>query len=184
MDRRPEILKLDEIYRGRKVALEVHRVRGADGREAVREVVRHPGSVAVLAFPEPGTVLMERIWRYAIGGEMMEIPAGTLEPGEDPAACAARELAEETGYRAARLERLAQLCPSPGILSERMTLYLAHGLLPGEPAREPVEEIENVLLPVDEAMEMIRDGHITDAKTVAALLFWRIFAAAATVRGL
>jgi ADP-ribose pyrophosphatase len=175
MDRRPEILKKEELYRGRKVALEVHHVRGADGREAVREVIRHPGSVAILAFPEPGKVLMERIWRYAIGAEMIEIPAGTLEVGEDPAACGMRELAEETGYRAARLERLLELCPSPGILSERMILYLAHDLQPGEPAREPGEEIENVLMPVDEALAMIRQGRIADAKTVAALLFWKTF---------
>jgi len=178
VDRRPEVLSREEVYRGRKVALEVHRVRGADGREAVREVVRHPGSGAVLAFPDRGKVLMERIWRYAIGAEMLEIPAGTLEPDEDPAACAARELAEETGYRAARLELLTVLHPSPGILSERMTVYLARGLEKGDPAREPGEEIENVLLPLDEAMAMIRDGRITDSKTVAALLYWQAFGAA------
>jgi len=173
----PEILSREVVFRGHRIALEVHRIRGADGREAGREVVRHPGSVAILAFPEPRTVLLERIWRYAVEAEMIEVPAGTLEPGEDPAACAVRELAEETGYRARRIERLAGLCLSPGILSERMTVYLASDLEKGDPAREPGEEIENVLMPVEEAMAMIRDGRITDAKTVAALLFWKAFIA-------
>ena len=170
----PEILKRSTIFTGRKVAMEVHRVRGADGREADREVVRHPGAVAILAFPEPGKVLLERIWRYAVERQMLEIPAGTLEPGEDPAACAARELAEETGYRPGRLENLLIIHPSPGILSERMVLYLASDLTAGPTAREAGEEIENVLMPVAEAMDAIRDGRITDAKTVAGLLFWNL----------
>jgi len=181
----PDILGRDVVFTGRKIALEVHRVRGADGREAVREVVRHPGSVAVLAFPEPGRVLLERIWRYAVGREMLEIPAGTLEPGEDPLACAARELAEETGYRAGRLEPLVAVHPSPGILSERLQVYLASDLAAGEPRREPGEEIQNVLAPVDRALAMVADGQITDAKTVAALLVWdrRERAARAAGRG-
>ena len=175
MDKPPETLSVETVFRGRKVALEVHRVRGADGREAVREVVRHRGAVAVLAFPEPGCVLMERIWRYAVGRTMLEIPAGTLEPGEDPAVCAARELADETGYRAGRLAPLLAINPSPGILSELLTVYLATDLAKGEPHREPGEEIENVLVPVAEVLELIRTGGITDAKTVAAILFWQRF---------
>jgi ADP-ribose pyrophosphatase len=175
MDRRPEILGRKEVYRGRKIALEIQRIRGADGREADREVVRHGGAVVILAFPEPGKVLMERIWRYAVEAAMFEIPAGTLEPGEDTAACAARELAEETGYRAARLEPLMVLHPSPGILGERMTVFLAEGLQAGEPDLEPGEEIETLLIPIDDVLAMIRDGRITDAKTVASLLFWQTF---------
>jgi ADP-ribose pyrophosphatase len=175
MDRRPEILNRKEVYRGRKIALEIQRIRGADGREADREVVRHGGAVVILAFPEPGQVLMERTWRYAVEGEMLELPAGTLETGEDPAACAARELAEETGYRAARLEPMMVLHPSPGILSERMIVYLAEGLTKGKADLEPGEEIEAILMPVDEAMAMIRERRITDSKTVAALLYWQTF---------
>ncbi len=173
MRREPETLKRETVFAGRKVALEVHRIRGADGREATREVVRHRGSVAILATPEPDRILLERIWRYAVGGTMLEIPAGTLEPGEDPAACAARELAEETGYRAGRLEPILRLHPSPGILSEEMTVYRAYDLAKGEPALEPGEEIETVLLPVEEVLAMIGDGRLTDAKTVAAVLFAR-----------
>jgi ADP-ribose pyrophosphatase len=173
MGREPEILGRKTVFEGRKVALEVRRLRGSDGREAQREIVRHPGSVAILAFPEPGLVLLERNWREAIGREMLEIPAGTLEPGEDPVVCAARELVEETGYQAMCLEPILTLHPSPGILTEQMTVYLAADLTAGEPSREAGEEIANVLAPVDEALAMIADGRITDAKTVAALLFWR-----------
>jgi ADP-ribose pyrophosphatase len=172
MSRERQVLKLERLFDGRKVALEVHHIRDAAGRETTREVIVHPGSVALLAFPEPGRVLLERIWRYAVGRTMLEIPAGTLEPGEDPAACAVRELAEETGYRAGRVTPVLTLHPSPGILSEEMTVYLAEDLTPGDPAREPGEEIENVLMPADEALAMIGDGRITDAKTVAALLWW------------
>jgi ADP-ribose pyrophosphatase len=172
---RPHVLKQERVFAGRKIALEVHHVRDADGRETTREVVRHRGSVAILAFPEPGRVLLVRVWRYAVGREILELPAGTLEEGEDPQACAARELAEETGYRAARLELLMTLYPSPGVLSERLQVYLAEGLEPGVPNREPGEQMETVLLPVAEALAQVRDGRLTDAKTVAALLYWSAF---------
>ena len=171
----PEILACRTIFAGRKVALEVHYIRAADGRETTREVVRHRGSVAVLGFPEPGRVLLVRTWRYAVGREVLELPAGTLEEGEAPVACALRELAEETGYRAVRLEPLMTLYPSPGILSERLQVYLAEGLEPGEPNREPGEQMETVLVPIEEALAMVRDDRITDAKTVAALLYWSAF---------
>jgi ADP-ribose pyrophosphatase len=169
----PETLNRKTIFTGRKISLEVHDIRGADGRRTEREVIRHPGSVVILATPEPGVLLMERIWRYAIGREMIELPAGTLEPGEDPAVCAIRELAEETGYRAGRVEPILRLHPSPGILSEQMTIYRAYDLEKGDPAREAGEEIQNLLAPVAEVLAMIADGRITDAKTVASVLFAR-----------
>jgi len=172
MARSPEILDRRVIFSGRKLTLEVHRIRDASGRETTREVVRHPGSVAILAFPEPGVVLLERIWRYTAGRTLLEIPAGTLDPGETGAACAARELAEETGYRAGRLEPLLTVHTSPGILTEQLTLFLASDLAEGEPEREAGEQIENVLLAFDEATAMVRDGRITDGKTVLAILYW------------
>jgi ADP-ribose pyrophosphatase len=175
MSRKPRLLKSECVFAGRKVVLEIRTYRGRDGREAVREVVRHRGSVAILAFPRPGRVLLERAWRHAVGREMLEIPAGTLEPGEDPAACAARELAEETGYRATHLEPLLAIHPSPGVLSERLTVYVATGLRRGRTAREAGEEIRNVLVPVEKVLRMIREGRVTDAKTVAALLYWDRF---------
>ena len=172
MSEGPRLLKCETVYNGRRIALELRHVRGSDGREAVREIVRHRGSVAILVFPEPGKVLLERNWREAIGREMLEIPAGTLEPNEDPAVCAARELAEETGYRAGRLELMLTLHPSPGIMTEQMTVYLASDLTAGEPSRDAGEEIVNVLVAIDEALAMIGDGRITDAKTIASLLYW------------
>jgi ADP-ribose pyrophosphatase len=172
---RPVIQARETVFSGRKVALEVHHIRDASGRETTREVLRHGGSVAILAFPAPGRVLLERNWRHALEQDMIELPAGTLEPGEDPKACAARELAEETGYRAGRLARLLVIHPSPGILTERLVIFLAQDLEAGPPRREAGEEIENLLVPMDEALAMVRDGRITDSKTVAALLFWDRF---------
>jgi len=172
MPQKPDILDRQEIFTGRKVALEVHRIRDAGGRETTREVVRHPGSVAVLAFPQPGVLLLERVWRYTAERKLLEIPAGTLEPDEAASACAARELAEETGYRAGRLEPLLTIHTSPGVLTEQLTLFLARGLEKGEPDREAGEQIENVLVGFDEAMAMVRDGRITDGKTALAILFW------------
>lgn len=171
----PDILKRDAIFSGRKVSLEVHHVRDADGRETTREVVLHNGSVAILAEPEPGTVLLERVWRYPVGQSLLEIPAGTLEEGEDPANCAVRELAEETGYRAGHVEPLLAIHTSPGLLNERLTIFRATDLRPGEPNREPGETIENVLVPVDEALAMIADGRIEDAKTICGLLYGYAF---------
>lgn len=175
MRRPPDILSRETVFAGRKVTLEVHHVRDADGRETTREVVLHRGSVAILAEPEPGTILLEKVWRYAVGGSLLEIPAGTLEEGEDPAACALRELAEETGYCAARVEPLVTVYTSPGFLSEQITIFLASDLEPGEPAREAGEEIENVLVPVDEALAMIADGRIRDGKTVCGILYWQAY---------
>jgi len=175
MTRPPDILNRDTVFSGRKIALEIHRVRDADGRETTREVVRHRGSVAILAEPAPGMILLENVWRYAVEGSLLELPAGTLEEGEDPAACAIRELAEETGYRAAGVEPLLTVYTSPGFLDERITIYLATGLEPGEPAREAGEEIETVLVPVDEALAMIADGRIRDGKTVCGILYWQAY---------
>jgi len=175
MPRSPDILNRETIFTGSKVALEVHRIRAADGREATREVVRHRGSVAILAEPAPGMLLLEKVWRYPVGDDLLELPAGTLEEGEEPAACAIRELAEETGYRAARVERLLTVYTSPGFLDEQITLYLATDVTPGEPAREAGEVIENVLLPVEEALAMIADGRIRDGKTVCGILYWQAY---------
>jgi len=173
MARKPDILDREEIFSGRKVALEVHHIRDAGGRETTREVIRHPGSVAILAFPQPGVLLLERIWRYAAERTLLEIPAGTLDPDEKGAACAVRELAEETGYRAGTVEPLITIHTSPGILTEQLTLFLATDLEEGTPEREAGEQIENILVPFDEALAMVHDGRITDGKTVLAILFWK-----------
>jgi len=151
-----------------------------DGVEHAREVVRHPGAVTILPILDDGRVCLIRNFRVAVDQTLIELPAGTLEPGEDPAVTARRELAEETGYRAGRIERLATFLMSPGILDEKMHLYLATALEPGPMALEPGEEIEVLTTDWCEALAMVQDGRIKDAKTVAGLLYYRSFGLNAT----
>ncbi|REK17219.1 MAG: NUDIX hydrolase [Planctomycetota bacterium] len=149
-----------------------HREIGNDGREHVKETVQHPGAVTILPILDDGRVCLIRNWRVAVGKTLVELPAGTLEPDEDPAANAARELIEETGFRAASIEPLREFTMSPGILNERMHLYLATGLTPGETALEAGERIEPLVVSWEEAMGMVDDGTIEDAKTLVGLMYY------------
>jgi ADP-ribose pyrophosphatase len=142
----------------------------AGGTLVTRETVQHPGAVVILPLLEHDRVCLVRNYRVAVRQTLIELPAGTLEEGESPLATAARELAEETGYTAARLAPLGMLLMSPGILNEQMHLFVATGLAIGEPSPEPGEEIERLIVLWDEALAMVDDGRIQDAKTVAALL--------------
>ena len=144
----------------------------ADGVVRQREVVRHPGAVTILPMVQTERVCLIRNYRLAVATTLIELPAGTLEPDEDPAETARRELIEETGYRAGTLELLHTFFLSPGILDERMYLFLATQLTPGEACREPGEEIENLVLPWDEAMRLVVQRRIEDAKTMAGLMFF------------
>ena len=135
-----------------------------------REIVRHPGAVVVLPLLDDGRVCLIRNYRISVNQTLIELPAGTLEPGEEPIQNAERELIEETGYRAARLRKLHAFYLSPGILDERMHLFLATGLTAGETAREAGEDIDNLVVPWDEALEMAVDGRIQDAKSIVGLL--------------
>jgi ADP-ribose pyrophosphatase len=137
-----------------------------------RDVIRHPGSVVLLPIVDEDKVCLIRNFRIAVGKTLIELPAGTLEPGEDPMTTAARELIEETGYRAKHLLHLHSFYAAPGILDERMRLVLATGLTAGEPEREIGEEIENLLVPWEDAMDMVLDGQIEDAKTIVGLLYY------------
>jgi len=144
-----------------------------DGTEHIRQVVRHPGAVVVLPLLDDGRLCLLRNYRVAVDETLIELPAGTLEPGEDPARTASRELAEETGYRAGRIEHLLTFYMSPGILDERMHLFLAGQLEPGPTALEAGEDIQTLLCTWEEAMEMIRRGEIRDSKTLVGLLFYK-----------
>lgn len=148
---------------------------GADGQEHVRQIIRHPGAVVILPRLDDGRVVLIRNCRAAVGRRVIELPAGTLEPGEDPVVAAHRELAEETGYRAELMEPLTSFLSSPGILDERMHLYLATGLTPGKADLQEDEQIEPLVVPWDEAVAMARDGRIDDAKTLIGLLFCERF---------
>ena len=142
------------------------------GAAAVREFVVHPGAVVLVPIVDQDHVCLIRNFRGAVGQTLVELPAGTLEPGEPPLATAARELREETGYTAETLQELAAFFMSPGILNERMHLVLATGLSEGEPDRQHNEEIENLIVTWDEAMAMATDGRIQDAKSLVGLLMY------------
>ena len=146
-----------------------------DGAEHVREVVRHPGAVTILPLLDDGRVCFVQNFRVAVDRALVELPAGTLEPGEDPALTAERELAEETGYRAEQIRLLATFCMSPGILDEQMHLFLATGLRAGPMALEPGEDIRPLVITWKEALAMARDGRIEDAKTLVGLLYYEAF---------
>jgi ADP-ribose pyrophosphatase len=126
--------------------------------------------VAIVPVVDENHVCLIRNFRVSVGKTLVEIPAGTLEPDEDPRAAALRELAEETGYRADRLELLTACYLSPGILDERMHVFVATGLTLGPAAREPGEQIENLVVTWDEVLQQIRDGTIQDAKTIVGVL--------------
>ncbi len=164
------------VYTGRVVHLDVDTVRFPDGSTGEMEMLRHPGAAAVLPFasdpkgPDP-TVLLIRQYRYATGGPLFEIPAGRLDPGEAPEHCARRELQEEVGVTAGRLERLTTIWTTPGFTDERIHLFWAADLTAGAHAREADEFIEVVPKPLSEVLGMVRSGEICDGKSVIAILY-------------
>ena len=140
-----------------------------------RKVVRNPPAAVIVPRDAVGRVLLIRQYRLPPREYLWEAPAGRCDPGEKPLETARRELAEETGYRAARWRRLTEFYPAPGFASERMTAFLAEDLTPGEPAPEPYEVIEPRWFEWPAALEMIRAGEVRDAKTIAALLYCAAF---------
>jgi ADP-ribose pyrophosphatase len=148
-----------------------HTIQTPGGTTKTREVVRHPGACVIVPLLDDGRVCLIRNFRIAVDQTLIELPAGTLEPPEPPAKTAERELIEETGYRAQKIELLHAFFLSPGILDEKMHLYVAKGLTAGETAREEGEEIENWLVPLDEAVAMVFRGEIQDAKSIVGLLW-------------
>lgn len=149
-----------------------HVYRTPDGVERVRETVLHPGAVVIVPLVGADRVCLIRNVRPAVGETLIELPAGTLEPGEPPLVTARRELEEETGYRAGSVEPLCEFYMSPGILSERMHLFVARDLEPGPARLEPGEQIEPLLLAWEEALKMTAEGRIQDAKTLVGLLWY------------
>ena len=143
------------------------------GVEFARDIVRHPGSVVIVPVLEDGRICLIKNFRIAVDKHLLELPAGTLEASELPRDCAGRELIEETGYRAGQIELLTSFYAAPGILDEYMRLFLATDLTAGDPAREPGEQIENLVVSLDDAVEMIRCGEIEDAKTIVGLLMYK-----------
>lgn len=176
--RKYSVVSRRPIHGARKYRCVEERVRFEDGREATREVVRHTGAAVVLAELPDGRLVLEEVFRHAAGGWMVEAPAGTLERGEAPEACAARELEEETGYRAGRLRFLASWYPSPGLFDETMHLFHATDLVATKAAPEADEFVEVLPVTRAEAAAMVRDGRIRDGKTLLALFLGGVVAAA------
>ena len=169
---RPEAERLGsrEIYRGRTFDVDVDRVRLPNGKEMDVELVHHRGAAAVVPVLEDGTVLLVRQYRYATGGWLLEIPAGKIDGGEPPEACAARETEEETGYRAGKLEPLGWIWTTPGFADEKIWLYLATDLEPAEQGLEDDEVLSIETMPLEEAVEKAYRGEIEDAKSALALM--------------
>lgn len=159
-----------EIYAGRVVTLRLKYLTQADGTRRLREIVEHAPGAAVVAIDDEDQVLLVRQSRPAVGAHLLELPAGLVDPGETPLECAGRELAEETGYTARRLEPLVSFYSSPGFSTELLHLFVATELEPSDVAHDEDEEIELVRMPLDQAIEQVLHGGISDAKTVAGLL--------------
>jgi ADP-ribose pyrophosphatase len=157
------------IYTGKVVTLDIDTVKLPNGVTVDLEVVRHPGAAAVVPLKEDGRVVLIRQFRHAAGGFIYEIPAGKLHPGEDPAACAERELEEEIGYKAGRLELLSSIFTAPGFTDEVIHIYKATGMTEGRQNLDPDEVLEVLEVSLEEAIRMIGTGVIRDAKTMVGL---------------
>lgn len=162
----------ETVHIGRRIRVEVDTLVAPDGRAIRRDAIRHPGAVVILPILDAERVVLLRNYRFVVADTLWEVPAGTVEPNEPLLDCAKRELAEETGYTAERWRSLGFVYASPGLLDEKLHLFVAEGLTPGPPRPEPDETLEPVVVPFADALRMCLDGTIRDAKTVTALLLW------------
>ena len=165
-----ELKEQEEIYRGRIVALSSETIILADGSERIREVVRHPGATAIVPLISPDEVVLIKQFRYCTGKTLWEIPAGTLEPGELPIECAKRELMEETGYAAGKIEPMGGFYTSPGFCTEFLHLFIATELEPCEADLDDDEQLTVHRIRIEEALDKIDSGEIVDAKTIVGLM--------------
>ena len=174
--KKARVLSSKVVFRGPVFHVTTDRVQEPSGIRVRRDVVRHPGSIVILAVddhrPEP-RVLLERQYRHAVGGFTWELPAGSMDPGESALAAAKRELLEETGYRARHWQRALKFFSSPGFLNETMSVYLARGLRPGPAQPEEDEVITVRFFSVSAAVKMVLRSRIGDGKTIAGLLWLR-----------
>lgn len=160
------------VHVGRRIRVAVDTSTAPDGRTIRRDVVLHPGAVVILPVLDADHVVLLRNHRFAIGETLWEVPAGTVEPNEPLQTCAERELAEETGYTAAKWRSLGYLFASPGVMDEKLYLFVAEELTPGPARPEPDEDLHAVTVRLEEAIRMCLSGEIKDAKTVTSLLLW------------
>jgi ADP-ribose diphosphatase len=165
-----KVLESRRIFKGRVIDLSVDRVRLPNGNETELELIRHPGASAVVPVDSSSNVLLIRQYRHATGGFLLEVPAGKLDPGESPEVCAAREVQEETGFRAGRLEPMGWIWTTPGFTDEKIWLFLAKVLSPAAQELQDDEVLSVERLPLEEAVSMAQRGEITDAKSICALM--------------
>ena len=168
----PVVISTERIH-DRWIGLRVDKLRYASGREVVHDVVEHSGGVTLLPIDSQHNVLFVRQYRHAIGRDLLELPAGTLDDGEDPEACAQRELQEETGYRAGNIERIGGFYSAPGYCTEYLPTYLCTDLSESKLEGDE-EQIDVVRVPFDDALRMVAAGEIEDAKSLAALLLYQL----------
>ena len=164
-----KILSSEQRFSGRAYSVRVDRIRLADGRETDLEIVEHIGSVGIVPVDTDGAIWFVRQYRHAAGHELLELPAGTLHPGEEPAACAGRELREEIGMRAERMTAIGGFYLAPGYATEFMHVFRAEGLVPDPLPADADEELAPEKIPFLKVREMLESGVFQDAKTVAAL---------------
>jgi ADP-ribose pyrophosphatase len=173
-----QVLSSDVVYKGPMFRVMKDRIIEPGGKEGVRDVIRHNGSAVILAVDNSKSkkdpwIVIERQYRHAAQQFLWELPAGSLDAGEDPLAGAQRELEEETGYRAKKWKPLARYFASPGFLGEAMNVFLAEGLMAGDARPEDDEDIEFRLVKLSEIMKMIRKGAILDGKTLSCVLLYQ-----------
>lgn len=165
-----EIQKSSEVKFDGKLIQVTYDIADVNGKDAWREVVHHPGATAIVAVTGDNKIVMERQFRYALQQSLLEVPAGKLDPNEEPIVCAKRELAEETGYRAAQWTSLGTIATSPGFCNEVLHLYLAKDLTMGETNWDPDEYVELEYYTLPELLEAIQNEKIKDSKSLAALM--------------
>ncbi len=164
-----QLVRSETVHTGRLLTVRVDTVRLASGRETGREVVVHPGAIALVPLLDDGRVVLVRQWRHAVGRMLLEVPAGTREPNEPPERTASRELVEETGYRAEKIVALGPFFTAPGFCTEEIHCYLALGLRAGDATPEEDEGITLEYLPLADAAAAVARGDLHDAKSIAAL---------------
>jgi ADP-ribose pyrophosphatase len=163
---------METIYTSRIFKVVKKFMTNKNGEQVERQVIIHPGAVVILPILSDGRIVLIRQYRIAVDEELIELPAGTMEPDEEPIVTARRELIEETGYRANELAPILQFYASPGFVKEEMRLFKATGLTPGPTAMEDDEKIEPLIVDLPQAMKMVNTGEIRDAKTIIGLLWY------------
>ncbi|MGO5074468.1 NUDIX hydrolase [Clostridium sporogenes] len=164
-------LEEEEIYKGKIINVVKQRVKLPNGKESFREIVKHPGAVAILAYKDENTVLLIKQFRKAIDKDIFEIPAGKIEKGEDIESSALRELEEETGYKAKKMEYLGKIVTSPGFSDEYIYIYKALDLCKGKDGLEDEDEFIDLMeINIDKLKEYIKNGKVIDGKTISAVM--------------